>query len=212
MLNLPTVNQSSNKISRRFNPLERTLKQELEKFYRKRIKGSNAPIQVIEQKYNHEVEQIIRNHVQSSWIFAHEIIKDRTNVNVNLTTKDIEGIEETTDLMTSQFWETSRKNQEQEQKLVINKSNQLEEVEPYDLAAAMTALSLLMLYLSFNRSMLSKAVELDVSLKLRFTTRDNCIDTIICLPLNGNIYSIGSFMPTPPLHRNCRCRLIPVLS
>ena len=208
---MPTVNQSSNKVSRQFGPQERKLKQELEKFYRKRIKNSNAPIQVIRQKYNEEIEQIVRNHVQSSWVFAHEIMKDRTGANVWLTTTDIEGIEETTKTMTDQFWITSAKNIEQEQKLVIN-NGKLEEAEPFDLGAAMTGLSLLMLYLSFNHSMLSKAVELDVKLKLRFTTRENCIDTKICLPLNGQVFDIGTFMPTPPLHRRCRCRLIPILA
>lgn len=202
---MPTVNQTNNKISRRLGELERRLKQQLETFYRKHIKGSNAPIEIIRQKYGEDIEEIIRQNVQTSWLFANDIVEDRTGENIQISVQDVQGIERVTTQMTNQFWVTSQKNLERETEFVIE-DNVIHQLPEFALPAAMLGISALMLYTAFNQSMTSKP-----GLRLRFTVRSDCIDNIICLPLNGTIYEVGSqSIPNPPLHRHCHCKLIPV--
>jgi len=44
------------------------------------------------------------------------------------------------------------------------------------------------------------------------TQEDAQVDPEICEPLNRTIYDMNDLdIPTPPLHRHCRCRLIPLL-
>jgi len=44
------------------------------------------------------------------------------------------------------------------------------------------------------------------------TQEDALVDPNICEPLNRTIYDMNDIdIPTPPLHRHCRCRLIPLL-
>ena len=107
--------------------------------------------------------------------------------------------------MTNQFWITSEKNLRRETEFKIDSSNQIEQLPEFALGAAMLCISGLMVYTAFNESMISPG------LKLRFTVRNDCIDNKICLPLNGQIYSLGAqFIPHPPLHRHCHCKLIPM--
>jgi len=44
------------------------------------------------------------------------------------------------------------------------------------------------------------------------TQEDALVDPNICDPLNRTVYDMNDpDIPTPPLHRHCRCRLIPLL-
>jgi len=44
------------------------------------------------------------------------------------------------------------------------------------------------------------------------TQEDAIVDPEICAPLNRTVYDMNDLdIPTPPLHRHCRCRLIPLL-
>jgi len=198
----PTINQSSNQVSRRLGPMERTLKQKLLAFYNKRIKGSNAPIQVLRQRYGKEIEQIIRDNIQTSWLFATDIVLQRTNIKVDKV-KDAQGIENAIVIMTNQFWETSKKNQEREQLSVIE-NGKLVQADEFDTSAAMLGVSGLMLYYAFNQSMNIKD-----GIRLLYKVRDDCIDTKICLPFNNKIFEVG-LAPPMPQHRHCHCRLIPM--
>ncbi len=68
------------------------------------------------------------------------------------------------------------------------------------------------LYLAFNEGMKSKADELNQIILLRFTTRrDERVDPSFCKPEDGKIYGITTNL-FPPLHRHCRCKLIPLLA
>lgn len=44
------------------------------------------------------------------------------------------------------------------------------------------------------------------------TKEDSKVDPEICAPLNRNVYDVDDpFTPEPPLHRYCRCRMVPVI-
>ena len=203
---MPTINQTSNKISRRLGPLERSLKPKLLAFYNKYIRGSNAPIQLLRQRYGRQIEKIIRDNVQTAWLFANEIVSERTN-KPNIFDNDAQGIDQVTQQMVNQFWTTAGKNLEREQLSVIQNGRLVEAVE-FDTSAAMLGVSSFILYLAFNESMQSKN-----GIKLLWRVRDDCIDNVICLPLNGQIFEVG-LAPTPVVdtHRHCHCRLIPILA
>ena len=182
--------------------MERTLKQKLLAFYNKRIKGSNAPIQTIRQRYGKELEELVRNNVQNSWIFATDIVEERTDKPARISSEDIDRV---TTQMVNQFWETSKKNLEQEHKDVIL-NGKLVDAEPFDTSAAMIGVSALMLYYAFNQSMNSQT-----GIRLLYKVRDDCIDTKICLPFNNKTFEVG-LAPPMPQHRHCHCRLIPILA
>ena len=214
---MPTQLQLSRKITTELNRLQSTLTRELENFYRKRIKNSLLPVEMIRSQYDSEIKNIIRNTVQSSWIYSHQIMEQVLKVKdpkfqINISVPDIQGIEAATDKANDQFWKTSGDLKLREGDFFkVNNRSQLIEQEALDVHAAMIAFGLFATFYAFNTGMFSKRDELGLQIKLRFTTRENCVDSKICLPLNGKIMDIGEVLYNPPLHKHCRCRLIPVL-
>ena len=181
----------------------------LERYYKKNIKGSGFPVDVIRQD-DKEVRQIIRETVQESWLYASGIIGTASGQTVNITTADIQGIEATTNEMTDMFWTTADKNLRRETEFKVDENSQLQSLEPFTLHAAMVGLGGWFVYFAYNESIENKSNEVG-GIKLRFVTRnDPRVDPIQCKPLHGKIYNVGE-APHPPLHRHCRCVLIPVV-
>jgi hypothetical protein len=204
-----TEKSTSRKITQELYRLQKELTIKLERFYNQKIKGSQLPPETIKQKYGKEVEDIIRNTVQSSWLFSGEIIKDQTDQQVFITGKDGAGMDKTSKEMVDQFWQTSGKIWLRENEYKYDNNSQVVQLDQFDMHAGMVGIGLLIAYYAYNQGMFSKSQELG-NVKLKFVTRENCIDTQICLPLNGTIYDVGAVINQPPLHRHCRCRLIPI--
>jgi hypothetical protein len=204
-----TEKTTSRKITQELDRLGKSITIDLENFYKKHMKGTILSPEAIRQKYGGEIENIIRNKVQSSWLFSGEIIKDQTGQPVFISAKDGAGMEQVSKKMTDQFWTTSGKIWLRENEYKYDKNSQLVELDQFDMHAGMVGIGLLVVYYAYNQGMFSKASELG-NIKLKFVTRENCIDTQICLPLNGNIYNAGEVPFELPLHRHCKCRLIPV--
>jgi len=211
---MATVKQTSIKITQELGKLERALTPKLKSFYNKKIKGSQLPLEVIRQKYNSEIQNLVRNTVESSWVFSNQIMSDRIGSQVFLSTIDIQGIEKITSDMTNQFWVTSQKLLTRETEFKLSKDQELIELQPFDIPVAMVGLSGLFAYLAFNTAMTSKSDELGLNMKLRFTVRSDCIDTKMCRPLEGRLFEKGNIPDQyqPPLHRHCHCHLIPIVS
>lgn len=197
---------TSRKITRELDKLQKQITAKLERYYKQNIKGSQLPVDFIRQN-DKEIKGIIRDTVQSSWLFAHGIISDTIGDRVDLTTKDINGIESLTNNFQDQYWQLSHKLVTRETEFKVS-NGQLEELNQFDLHAAFVGIGLWFSYFAYNYSIRSKSEELG-NIKLKFVTREDCVDTAICLPLNGNIYDIGS-EPQPPLHKHCHCRIIPI--
>ena len=207
-----TEKSTSRKITQELDRLQKSLTISLEKFYREKIRGSQLPPEEIRRKYGKEVEDSIRNSVQSSWLFSGEIIQDETGQKVFISGKDGVGMEKTTKEMVDQFWTTSGKIWIRENEYKYEGS-QLVELSPYDMHAGMVGIGLFVLYYAYNQGMFSKSEELG-GIKLKFVNREGCIDTAICIPLNGRIFGPGEIpiIPVRDTHRHCKCRLIPVLA
>ena len=196
---------TSRKITQELDKLQKAITIKLERYYKQKINKSQLPVEFIRQN-DKEIKGIIRDAVQASWIFAHGIISDVIADRVDLTTGDITGIESLTDNFQEQFWQLSHKLLTRESEFKVEEG-QLELLPEFNLHAAFVALGGWFVYFAFNDSIQSKAEELG-NLKLKFVTRENCIDTQLCIPLRG-IYDIGS-APQLPIHKHCKCRIIPV--
>jgi len=209
---MATIKQTSIKISTELGQKERELKNKLQSFYNSRIKNSPMSLEQIKLKYGAQVENIIGQYVQDSWLFSNQIMQERIGDGSLLTGKDGQGIQSTTNKMIDSFWQTAFKLKNRETEYKLSNNLELVQLAPLSTAAAMGAASAYFLYYTFNLAMMSKADELGLRIKLRFTVRDDCVDNIICLPLNGHMYDIGNVPYQPPLHKHCHCKLIPVLA
>lgn len=200
--------QISRKIDQELRKLEKQITIKLEQYYKQKIKGSQVPADFIRQNEK-EIKNIIRDTIQASWLFSHDIIRDTTKQRVDLTTKDIEGIELTTNNMENYFWAVAHDLLTRETAFKVS-NGQLQELTPFDVHAAFVGLGGWFAYYAFNYAMESKSQELG-NIQLRFVVRDDCVDTKLCLPLNGQIFIPGS-APELPIHKHCHCKLIPVIN
>ena len=210
---MPTVQQVSNQINRKFIVLERQIKRLLLAFYNKYIRGSQAPIELLKQKYELPLNKIVSNAVKDGWLYSLDIIKLKTGLDTPMTEKDLRGMIRVATRMTNEFWETAGKNLRRETEFQFDpKTHKLEEKQEFVTGAAMLGIGSFMLYLAFNEGMKSKSEELNQIILLRFTTRrDERVDPSFCKPEDGKIYGITTNL-FPPLHRHCRCKLIPLLA
>lgn len=209
---MPTVQQISNQVSRTLGTLERKLKQLLLAFYNKYIKGSKAPIELIKQKHSIKLAKIIADYVNNAWLYSLDIMAKKTNLQVSITERDLQGMIRVSLRMENEFWETARKNLQRESEYQVTPEGKLEEKPEYKLSAAMLGVGSFMLYLAFNEGILSKSQELNEPILLRYTTkRDINVDPNLCKPEDGKIFGVNT-NAMPPLHRHCRCKLIPILA
>jgi len=193
--------------------LERQIKRLLLAFYNKYIRGSQAPIELLKQKYELPLNKIVSNAVKDGWLYSLDIIKLKTGLDTPMTEKDLRGMIRVATRMTNEFWETAGKNLRRETEFQFDpKTHKLEEKQEFVTGAAMLGIGSFMLYLAFNEGMKSKSEELNQIILLRFTTRrDERVDPSFCKPEDGKIYGITTNL-FPPLHRHCRCKLIPLLA
>ena len=210
---MPTVQQISNQVNRKFIVLERQIKRLLLAFYNKYIRGSQAPIELLKQKYELPLNKIVANAVKDGWLYSLDIIKLKTGLDTPMTEKDLQGMIRIATRMTNEFWETAGKNLRRETEFQFDpKTHKLEEKQEFVTGAAMLGIGSFMLYLAFKECMKSKSEELNQPIVLRFTTRrDERVDPALCEPEDGKIWGITTNL-TPPLHRHCRCKLIPLLA
>ena len=100
---MPNQRSLSRKISQELDKLQREITIKLERYYKQKIKGKQVPVDFIRQN-DKEIKGIIRDTIQASWLYAHGIISDVTGQRVDITTRDIEGIELTTNNMENYYW------------------------------------------------------------------------------------------------------------
>src|ERR1044071_1697052 len=121
----------SRKINQELDKLQRAITIKLERYYKQKVKGKQVPVDFIRQN-DKEIKGIIRDTIQSSWLFAHGIISDVTKERVDITTKDIQGIELTTNNMVNYFWAVSHDLLARETVLKVDKNSQLIQLEPFN--------------------------------------------------------------------------------
>ena len=226
--------QTSDNITRRLTRIERALKVKLFRFYKQNILGSQSTIEELRQKYEQQVKNLIRKTIQDSYLVGTDIVteaiseKDPSFISF-ISQTDIQNIQDLTEKQNEQFWKTSGRLHIRESEFVL-KDNELEKKDMFDIEAAYIGVSAFMAYLAYNIAVESKmkstlltpvqSGDLTLTFTLRnlegrfiFLTRnDPRVDLIMCKPLHRTVYDLTeTFVPMPPLHKHCRCRLIPIV-
>ena len=198
--------------------LENSLKRKLLTFYNTKIKpeAGTTPIEQLKQRYNSYIINLIRKTVQDSYLKGNELVGRQikiTDFDIVITGTDIDNIAKISAAMTTSFWNTASKLHRRETEFKLNKDRELEEKEPFDKNAAMVAASALVVYSAFNGSILSKTQEIPQPARVQFTTaNDSHVDPKLCQPHANEIFDENNVPidAQPPLHRHCRCILVPL--
>ena len=224
-------------ITNKLDRLERQLKKKLLTFYNAFIAGSLIPVDILKQKYDQKVKDIIRNTVQESYLIGTDRVASAELANEKdfqlfISATDLTNIQSLTDRLSNDFWTTAQRLQDRE--ATIDKPN-------LDAKAALTGIAAAVAFSAFNNAIKSKATQistqpqpnvtndtftneslnLDIGFEIRpvgrvmfVTKRDGKVDKDICEPLDGTTWFVDSpDLITPPqdTHPNCRCTLEPVL-
>jgi hypothetical protein len=229
--------RKSKKVSRRLAAIEKTLKTKLTRFYNQKIRNSKLPITVLRRYYENQVKIMIKKAVNEGYSAGISTLEDEIaaklpNFPLFLSNSDIGNIETLTDAYSEQFWSTSGRLHDREiaPPTKIDEQGEIVPLVLFDITAAMIGLTALFAWGAFNESMTSKSqevmnnlnsgaggIQIDINIpmstKLMFMTAEDIrVDKKICFPLHGMEFdAFDPKIPKPPLHRFCRCRLIPVL-
>jgi hypothetical protein len=199
------------------------------------------PIETLRQKYDAEVRVIIRKAVQDSYLegtdlVGQQIAEKAPDFQLFTSVTDINNIQAITNDMANQFWTTTGKLVQRENESIL-KEGELVPKPSFDAKAAMIGLAALFTFGAFNKAVKSKlfpavtAIQnppsepsnvLDLTIgfeikeikgKVMFMTQEDAkVDPEICQPLNRTVYEAGDpETPDPPLHRFCRCHLVPFI-
>jgi len=233
---MPTNRVITNKLDR----LERQLKKKLLAFYNAVIAGSLIPIDILRQKYDQKVKDIIRSTAQESYLIgtdrvASAVLTNEKDFQLFISATDLNNITSLTDRLSNDFWTTAQRLQDREN--TVDKPN-------LDAKAALTGIAAAVAFSAFNNAIKSKStqvtanqqpqlrtvsispqgitdLEFDVPFeikpvgRIRFVTKqDSKVDPDICAPLHGTTWFVDDpSIVTPPddTHRFCRCTLEPVI-
>lgn len=230
----------SKQVSRKLAAIEKALKIKLTKFYNQNIKNSKEPIAVLRQRYERQVKIEIKKAVVAAYsegisTLEEEISTKIPNFPLFLSNNDVTNIDSLTESYNTQFWETSGRLHDREiaPPTKTDESGEIFPLEAFDVAAALIGVSALFAWGAFNESVISKSQEvtndlimtpipisgttttinIPISTKLMFMTAEDIkVDKKICFPLHGLEFdAFDPKIPIPPLHRHCRCRLIPTV-
>jgi len=220
-------------VTNKLDRLERQLKKKLLTFYNSVIAGSLIPVDILRQKYDQKVKDIIRNTVQESYLIgtdrvASAVLANDKEFQLFISATDLTNIQSLTDRLSNDFWTTAQRLQDRE--ATIDKPN-------LDAKAALTGIAAAVAFSAFNNAIKSKSTQvtseqvpatfsnenlsLDINFEIRpvgrvmfVTKRDGKVDKDICQPLDGTTWFVDSpDLITPPqdTHPNCRCTLEPVI-
>jgi hypothetical protein len=230
MVNLRATSKT---ISNKLNKLERRVTSKLNAFYKSKIKPNATlfPIETLRQKYDAEVRVIIRKAVQDSYLEGTDLVGQQINekapdFQLFTSVTDVTNIQAITNDMANQFWTTTGKLVQRENEFIV-KADELVQKPSFDTKAAMIGLAALFTFGAFNQAVKSKlpvavtqspVLDIDVGFEIKeikgkvmfMTQEDSKVDPEICEPLNRTVYEAGDpETPDPPLHRFCRCHLVP---
>jgi len=224
-------------ITNKLDRLERQLKKKLLTFYNSVIAGSLIPVDILRQKYDQKVKEIIRKTAQESYLIgtdrvASAVLANEKDFQLFISATDLNNITSLTDRLANDFWTTTQRLQDREN--TVDKPN-------LDKVAALSRLAVSVAFLAFNNAIKSKSTQvssqpqptfsnenlgeqslnLDIGFEIRpvgkvmfVTKRDGKVDKDICDPLDGTTWFVDSpdiVTPIQDTHLNCRCTLEPVI-
>jgi hypothetical protein len=217
--------------------LEGSVTRKLNAFYKSKIKPNATlfPIETLRQRYDAEVRVIIRKAVQDSYLEGTDLVGQQIqekapDFTLFVSVTDVNNIQAITNDMSNQFWTTTGKLVQRENEFALTEGALIPKPS-FDAKAAMIGLAALFTFGAFNKAVKSKLpiavsepqprltdLELDFGFEIKridgkvmfMTQEDSKVDPEICFPLNRTVYEAGDpDTPDPPLHRFCRCHLVP---
>ena len=224
-------------ITNKLDRLERSLKRKLLTFYNSVIAGSVIPIDILKQKYNQQVKDIIRKTAQESYFIGTDtvgtqVLKKDEAFQLFISATDLNNIQGLTDRLSNDFWNTAQRLQDREAAVTPEGKPK----PALDHIAAMTGIAAGLVFSSFNNAIKSKAtqitttvpvkgifdptldqsISLDIGFEVRpvgrvrfVTKRDGRVDKDICLPLDGTEWFVDDpSLITPPEETHPNCRCI----
>jgi hypothetical protein len=226
-------------ITNKLDRLERSLKRKLLSFYNQKIKGNLIPVDILKQKHNQQVRDIIRKTAEESYLIGtdtvgNQVLAKDQEFQLFISATDLTNIQGLTDRLSNDFWNTAQRLQDRE----FTVTPEGEKKKPFDATAALTGIAAAVAFSAFNNAIKSKSTQitatpppviptteqslnLDIGFeirpvgKVRFVTKqDGKVDQDICAPLHGTEWFVDSpDIVTPPddTHRFCRCTLEPVI-
>jgi hypothetical protein len=228
-------------ITNKLDRLERQLKNRLLKFYNQKIKASPIPVDILKQKYDQQLKDMIRKTAQESYLIGtdtvgNQVLTKDEDFQLFISATDLTNIAALTERLSNDFWNTAQRLQDREATVTPEGKPK----KPFDTTAALTAIAAGVAFSAFNNAIKSKSTQItqpipqrfsnenlsqDLSLdigfeirpvgKVKFTTKhDSKVDPDICAPLDGTVWFVDDpTIVTPPddTHRFCRCTLEPVI-
>ena len=222
-------------ITNKLDRLERSLKKKLVSFYNSKIKGSVIPVDILKQKYNQQVRDIIRKTAEESYLIGtdtvgNQVLAKDQEFQLFISATDLNNIQGLTERLSNDFWNTAQRLQDREAAVTPEGKPK----PALDHIAALTAVAAGLVFSAFNNAIKSKSTQitstvsvpgifdpsLDQSLSLelgfeirpvgrvRFVTKhDAKVDPDICAPLDGTEWFVDDpSIVTPPDDTHPYCR------
>lgn len=179
------------------------------RFYNRFIRGSQDLL-LVRHKYESTIKAVIGRSVEQGYFLGLDILQKQIPDFTKNYRKIGEDIQELVDKLNNDFWTLAAKNLKRETEFVLNlKTSQLEQKPEFDTEAATLGLSIFMAYAAYNLAISENAIG-----KVKFIRRNPPeVDPIICEPFRNKVFDITDpNLPQLPLHRHCRCLLVPVIT
>jgi len=207
-------------ITNKLDRLERSLKRKLLSFYNSKIKGSVIPIDILKQKHNQQLQDLIRKTAQESYLIGtdtvgNQVLAKDQEFQLFISATDLTNIQGLTNRLSNDFWNTAQRLQDRE----FTVTPEGEKKKPFDPVPALTGIAAAVAFSAFNNAIKSKSTQitqtpienirnqndqfvsqslnLDIGFEIRpvgkvqfVTRRDGKVDKDICLPLDGTIWFV----------------------
>ena len=156
------LKQTSKRLSQRLSRLEASVSRKLNAFYNSKIKPSAVlfPVSTFRQRYEKEVQTIIRKAVQDSYLEGNDVVNEMITAKAPdfqlfTSVTDINNIAAIAADMSNQFWITVGKLIQRENEFLVE-DDQLVKKKSFDTTAALTGIAALSVFSAFNNAVKSK--------------------------------------------------------
>lgn len=196
---MPSISNINKKITSKGNALETSLTKKLRAFYNKNIApfAGIFPSEVLRQKYDETVRNIIRKAVQDSYLFGTSIVGEQMTAQdpdfeLFISGQDINNIQGLTDRLNEDFWQISSRLMNRESEFV-QLGDVVKKKPELDVNAAITGITASIIYASMNMAVKSK-MPIVTAARVRATASP--VSPFIPPPLPPNVSLAPSGEPT----------------
>ena len=229
---MPTVRARNKSITRNLTILENKLKRKLELFYNTYIKNSLTPVEILRQKHDTQLRNILNKAIEESYLYAIKTVEDaHKGLDISLTQSDFNNISRLVNEQSNNFWKLAAKLRFRDIQVQTEEEHQqriASVLSPFNAIAAFIGHAAQTVFTSFNTAIKSKVSELTTAFdiggneptipipitgRVKFMTKEDAkVCPTICQPLADQIFPADEApVPIQDTHLQCRCRLVPLI-